>query len=209
MDDVIVGLLSTLVGLVLCFRGYLAMRVVIPIWGAFVGFFAGVGLVAASTGDGAFSGALPWVAGIALALLFGFLAYAYYAVSVIVSLAGIGFVLGASLMVGLGIGWTWIIVAVGVLCGAALGWLAISVDLPMVILIVLTSLGGASAVVGGLMVLTGALETSDFDRADVVARMDASPLWWLAYVALAVLGFLAQTRTLGSARTDLRRRFDG
>ena len=38
MKDIIVGIVAILVGALFCFRGWLAMRVVIPIWGAFGGF---------------------------------------------------------------------------------------------------------------------------------------------------------------------------
>ena len=34
MKDIVVGVLAVLVGALFCFRGWLAMRVVIPIWGA-------------------------------------------------------------------------------------------------------------------------------------------------------------------------------
>jgi len=67
MDDIIVGIVAVLTGAVFCFRGYLAMRIIIPIWGAFAGFMLGAGIVA---GDSGFlATALGWFVGIAVALL--------------------------------------------------------------------------------------------------------------------------------------------
>ena len=45
MDDILLGLLAVVVGAVFCFRGYFAMRIIIPIWGAFAGFVLGAGIV--------------------------------------------------------------------------------------------------------------------------------------------------------------------
>jgi len=45
MQDVILGTLAILVGLMFCLRGNVAMRLIIPIWGAFVGFALGAGIV--------------------------------------------------------------------------------------------------------------------------------------------------------------------
>ncbi len=52
MNDVVLALLAIAIGALFCFRGYLTMRVVIPIWGAFTGFALGAGLVAGVTDDG-------------------------------------------------------------------------------------------------------------------------------------------------------------
>src|SRR5690625_614638 len=44
MSDVVVGGLALLLGLLLCFRGSGALRILLALWGAFIGF--GVGAVA-------------------------------------------------------------------------------------------------------------------------------------------------------------------
>ena len=38
MSGILLGALAIIAGLIFCFRGYLALRTVIAIWGAFVGF---------------------------------------------------------------------------------------------------------------------------------------------------------------------------
>ena len=120
MDDVVVGLLAALTGAVFCFRGYLAMRVVIPLWGAFAGFLLGAGIVA---GDGGFlSTALGWIVGLAVAVVFGMVAYLYYEVSVLIGMTAIGFVLGTSVMVALGVTWSWVIVLSGVVLAVVLAF---------------------------------------------------------------------------------------
>lgn len=204
MDDVVIGVLAVFAGAVFCFRGYLTMRLVLPIWGAFVGFSLGAGVVAAATGDGFLEGALAFVVGIALGLLFAWLAYAYYAVSVLLSMASIGFLLGASLLVALGVEWNWLVVLGGVLVGALVAIAAIVGNLPMVLLTVLTASGGAAALVGGLMLLFGAIEAADFNRQVVVERIEDSVLWWVLFLVLAVVGIVAQFRAMDAIERDLR-----
>ena len=63
MDDILIGIFALIVGLVFCFSGYFAMRVVIPIWGAFAGFMFGAGLVDNFTDEGFLASVLGWVVG--------------------------------------------------------------------------------------------------------------------------------------------------
>lgn len=204
MSEIVLGLVAVLVGALFCFRGYLTMRLVIPIWGAFVGFSVGAGAVAAITGDHLLAGAAAWIAGVVVAIVFSSLAYLYYEISVAVAMAGIGFMLGSSLMVALNVRWTWLIILVGVVVALALGVAAIVGDLPMIILTILTATAGATAVVAGLMLLVGTLDANDLDRADVVAVIHDEPAWWLLYALIAVLGIIAQTRQLRSMEHSLR-----
>jgi hypothetical protein len=104
-----------------------------------------------TTSDGFLVGALAWLVGVAVAVVFGLLAYLYYEVSVVLAMAAVGFVLGASLMVGLNVRWSWVVLLVGVLVGLALAVLSVVGQLPMMLLTVLTALGGAGTVVAGIM----------------------------------------------------------
>jgi hypothetical protein len=209
MQDVVVGVLAIVVGAVFCFRGYLAMRLIIPVWGAFAGFMLGAGFVAGLTDEGFLRSVLAWVVGIAVGLVFALIAYLYYEVSVLIAMAAIGFALGTSLMVALGVSWSWLIVLVGVLAGAALAFVAVMGDLPGVLLTVLTAMAGASAVVAGLMLLVGAVETGDFESASATERLDDDWWWYAAYVALAIAGIVAQVRATERVRGSLREQWAG
>lgn len=204
MDDVIFGLLAIAAGALFCFRGYLAFRIIIPLWGAFVGFSTGAGVVAAVTDEGFLATGLSWVVGIAAAFAFAVLAYLFYEVAVVLLMGSIGFTLGASAMVALNVEWSWVVVLVGVAAGALLALAAIVADLPMVLLVVLSALGGASAITTGIMLLTGALDTADFDTDAVVARADHDWWWYAIYVVLAVVGLVAQLRAIDRAAATMR-----
>jgi hypothetical protein len=207
MNDIVVGTIALLTGAVFCFRGYLAMRLVIPLWGAFAGFMLGAGIV---SGDAGFLGnALGWAVGLGLALLFGIIAYLYYEVSVIVGMMGIGFVLGTSLMVALGVTWSWVIVLFGVVLAVVLAVVAIVGDLPMVLLTVLTALAGASTMIAGLMLLFGTVDVRDFN-VGVTTKNVADNWWWFViYGGLVVGGLIAQFTDIDRRRDTLREAWAG
>ncbi|MFZ4810427.1 MAG: DUF4203 domain-containing protein [Ilumatobacteraceae bacterium] len=203
MKDVLIGLVAIVVGAMFCYRGYLAMRLIIPIWGAFAGFALGAGIVDAITGDGFLVGVAGWVTGVAIAVLFAGLAYLYYEVSVLIGMAAIGFVLGSSVMVALGVTWSWVIIIVGVAVGTLLAALAIIADLPMVLLTVLTAAAGASTVVTGLMLLTNTLSTGDLSTV-TPETIDDGWWWYATYGVLMLTGIVAQIRVIESMTASVR-----
>jgi hypothetical protein len=202
MSDVFVGIIALLTGAVFCFRGYLAMRIVIPVWGAFAGFMLGAGIVA---GDAGFLADLTgWLVGAALAVVFGAIAYLYYEVSVIIGMMAIGFVLGTGLMVALGVSWSWLIVLSGVVLAVVLSFVAIAADLPMTLLTVLTALAGASTMVGGLMLMFGTVDLDDFDLGTTTENIGDGWWWFVVYGGLVVAGMIAQFTDVDRRRETLR-----
>jgi hypothetical protein len=204
MEDLVFALLVILAGGLFCFFGYLAFRVIIPVWGAVAGFSLGAGLIAAATDEGFLRTGLAWVVAIGLAVLFALLAYLFYWVAVILAMGSIGFTLGASVMGALGVDWNWVVVLVGIAGGVLLAVLAIVSDFPMILLVLLSALAGASAVTAGLMVLTGAIETEDFTDEAVTAQAGDDWWWYLVYGVLAVAGIVYQMRAMERVRGSMR-----
>jgi len=207
MRDVAFGLLAIAAGMLFCFSGFVAFRVVIPLWGAFVGFALGAGIVATG-GDGFLRTSLSWLVGLAVALVFALLAYLFYEVAVVLATASIGIALGTTLMVALGVDWTWAIAVAAVAAGILLAVLAITVNLPLVLLIVLSAFGGASAITTGLMLLFGTIDTADFDHDRVTAKAGDHRWWYVVYLVLAVAGLVVQTRAASGLTRSMRETWD-
>lgn len=205
MENFFFGLFAIVAGAAFCFRGALAFRLLIPIWGAFAGFAAGAGLIASITGDGFLQTTLAWLVGFVTAVVFAALAYLYYAVAVVIAMASVGFALGASLMVALNISWNWILILAGVVFGAVLAMAAIFANLPMMLLVILGATAGASAIVAGLMLLFGVLTTADFANAATPVVIDDQWWWYLLYLILVVMGIMAQMRVIGDIRTSMEK----
>jgi hypothetical protein len=204
VDDVIFGLLAIGAGALFCFFGYLAFRVIIPVWGALVGFGVGAGIVAAWTDEGFLATGLSWLVGIGVAIVFALLAYLFYAVAVVLAMASIGFALGTSLMAALDVSWTWVVVLVGIAAGLLLAVFAIAAELPMVLLVVLSALAGASAITTGIMVLAGTISTDEFTDDAITARANDDWWWYVLYAALAVAGIVNQVRLTARVRGSMR-----
>jgi hypothetical protein len=198
VDTIVVGIIAVLVGALLCFRGYVTMRVIISLFGAFVGFLLGAGLVAGVTDSGFGQLALSWLVGIVGAVLFGVLAYFSYQIAVVIGMAGIGFAIGTTVMAAVGVGSQVAIVVVGLLAGALLAVIAIATDLPAVILVVLTALAGASVTVAGVMLIAGTIGINRLTAEGVGAEMSRGWWWYVLYGGLALLGIIAQLRSRGS-----------
>ena len=208
MDDIVAGLLAIAVGLALCLRGYFAIRILLPLWGAFVGFGLGAALVSAVTGDGLLATVASWAVGLAAAVLFAFGAYLYYEVSIVIATGAAGFVIGSTLLVALGIDWNWFVSLGGLTFGVAFAALAILADLPMVLLTVLTALAGAATTTTGLMVLVGAVELDELEGRGVLRAFEGEGAWWWAYAVLAIVGVVSQVRVLDSLGASVRSEWD-
>jgi hypothetical protein len=204
MEDVLIGLLAIFVGAVFCFRGYLSMRIVFPLWGAWIGFVFGATLVASFDDEGFLSTLLGWLVGIVFAVAFSLLAYLFYEVAVIIGMATIGYVLGVAVLVALDVEWSWIVTLVGIACGVLLAIAAVKLDVPVVLLVVLTAAAGATAIVGGLMLLVGAVDIDDLSHSGVTDRIDASVWWWALDLVLAIAGIISQGRAAERLRGSMR-----
>ena len=176
------------------FAGQFVLRLILPIWGFLAGFAAGAGLVADLADERFLGTVFGWILGLVLGLVLAILAYFFFAVAVILAMASFGFAIGSGLVVAIGIDWNWVAVLVGLLVGAIVGLASIFLDMPMIVLIVIGSIAGAVTVVGGLMLLTGSLNSADFTRATFTESVKDSWGWWLTLVVLALLGIIIQAR---------------
>jgi hypothetical protein len=208
MDDVVVGLLAIAVGALLCLRGYLAMRLVIPVWGAFSGFFFGAGLAAGLTDKEVLGTALGWLLGLAFALVFGALAYLYFQVAVILGMGAIGFSIGAGLMVTLGIEWSWFIVLVGLVVGVAFGALALGANVPMFLLVGVSAVAGAFIVVLGAMLLFNVLDLEQLNSGRTTETIDDDAFWYVIYLGVVVASVVVQLQSMTTFEGGLRDAWD-
>jgi len=192
MDDVITGVLAVLLGLLLCFRGSGALRILLALWGAFIGFGLGAVAVVELTGQDYLGTVAGWAGAVLGALVLAALAYLFYAVAVILGFGAMGFVLGQTLAATVGAEEPWVLTVAGVVVGVVLALLAIATNLPELVLVVVSALAGASIAVAGLMLLLDVHDVEHLLSADV--PVTGRPAWYVGYLALAVVGGLVQLR---------------
>jgi hypothetical protein len=203
MADILFGLLAIIAGAAMLLAGQFVLRLMLPIWGFFVGFAFGAGLVSDLADERFLGTVLGWILGFAFALVFAIFAYLYYYVAVVLVMAAFGFALGSGLVVALGIDWSWVAVLVGLAVGAVIGLASVLTNMPMIVLVVLSSLAGAVGVVGGLMLLVGSLNSADFSRGDFTDTVSDSVGWYLLFLVLACAGVFIQARQRAMMRRSI------
>lgn len=181
------------IGTVLLFLGYRKARTVIALWVFFSGVWAGLTMVSDLANTLLLGAIMGLGIGFAIGLTLALLSYFYYSVA-IMSLAGLlGYWLGSSAMVLIGMEPGFASTVVGSLVGVIFGTVALFAKDPKFVVIPLTSFAGAVTVAGSSMILMGSVSTDDLSyTADQPAISDAW-LWLLLVLLLAALGTAAQS----------------
>ena len=107
-------------------------------------------------------------------------------------------------MVALGIDWNWVAVLIGVLVGAMVGLASVLANMPMIVLVVLSAFAGAVGVVGGLMLLVGALNSTDFSKGNFTDTVSNSFGWSVLLLVVALGGIFIQARQQLVMRRSVR-----
>ena len=194
MGQVWVGVIEIGLGLVFCFLGQSAARVVLGLWGAVFGYLAGAVLyVALYNWLGACVAVVPdWVFAVALALLLAWLAFAFYAIGVLLSMGAVGWGLGQALSQSMHLP-AWLTLSLSLLLAAGLVMAGWTMNLPRLLLIVITAAVGAGAIIDGIQVLIGGrlpwTEVS-FWRLDT----NTAALWAGGFLVLVFAGIFVQSR---------------
>lgn len=204
MGTLVAGLLTLIAGLLLCFGGYLAMRLLLALWGGYVGFVAGAVGFSMVSGEPLLAGSWSWLVAIAVAVTFALLSYAFYAAAVIIAVGGVGYALGAGVASAAGLG-SGAAIFLGLAAAALLVWLSLAARLPHLILAVVSALAGAGIALDGLMLLVGVLDPWRTGTASLQTLL-VDQWWWTAgYLVLAIAGIVVQLRS--TSRRDLRSQY--
>ncbi len=196
------ALVLFVVGIAFLFAGYRLFRALMPLWGFVVGFDVAVAVGRSVLHAQPLSTLTGWILAIVVGLLFAALAYGYYYVSVIVLAASVGFVLGETIVTAVapqpGTG----TLVAGIVGAVVLAGLAIALDLPKALIVVLTALGGATAAVIGALLALGRVDLATLQAGATGASLAViRSSWWLTLLtlALAVIGMAVQAGRLRAA----------
>jgi uncharacterized protein DUF4203 len=194
----LVGIIAIALGAGIMLLGYRLALILLPIWGFFAGFLLGAQLLQEFFGDGFLATTASWVVGVVLGLLFAVLSYLFWYVAVVILFASIGYWLGWGFMALLGFSETGLVaVAVGLLLGAVFAVAAFVTGVPLAALVVITAVGGAHALIAGILVLIGTMPVEDLGDGLVRAIITQNVGWWLLALGLAVVSIIFQLKTIG------------
>ncbi|MFN8620394.1 MAG: hypothetical protein U0869_06570 [Chloroflexota bacterium] len=209
LEWIIVGIFALLIGAAFCFSGFKWFLVLLPIWGAIVGFTWGMDAMHALFGSTFFADALALVVGIITAVVFAVLSYLYYYFAVVLIGGAIGYYLGVGVMDWLNLGGLQILTfIVGIVVGAIFAYGFIVLAMPAILAIWGTAILGAAAMVSGIILIlnlgqfpgTNQEISSQLDSISAISLVGHTALPWLwiiVGIVLAVAGGMAQIRMVG------------
>ena len=198
LNVLVVAILALVIGLAFCFAGYRFFRILIAIWGFFAGFMLVSQAVAASAGGHILISALGVVIAVIVGLIAAALAYYLYVAAVAILGASVGFWIGTGLMTALGFSsQSAPALLVGIIAAVILVLIILAWNLTKLLIIISTSLGGASTAIAGVLLLLRIIPLDALTVGVMGAIIRGSPIWSLAWLALAVVGIIVQ---LGSTQ---------
>jgi hypothetical protein len=195
MKEVIFALLAGGIGVLLLTAGYRFARILIPIWAFFAGFSVGAAVFADATNAAFIATTLGIVTGIIVGLVFALFAYFFYSLAVVLLGATTGYWIGTAFISWLGFSKGFLSAVVGISLGIVFALLTIGFNVAKYLLIALTSIAGAVALVGGLFVLFNKIELSAFDYTTASTAIGDSVLWSIVTFVLITIGIVVQTIT--------------
>ena len=197
LEVVFVALFAAVFGAALLVLGYRMFLVLLPVFGFFAGLWLGAHAVTLIFGTGFLSTVTSWIAGIGLGLLFAILAYLFYLLAIVLISAVIGYGLGSGVMVAIGLNPGLITALVGIVCAVVVIGLVLLLNLQKYVVIGLTVIVGANAVILAVLLLFGQVSLSNLTTAGeaISPVLHASLFWTIVWVIMAGLGVWAQLHT--------------
>jgi hypothetical protein len=194
VTETVIGLLAIAIGVLACFAGYRVFRIVLPILGFVVGLGIGAQLAEALFNEPYLGSVLSWVIAILIGLVAATIAFVWWYVSVALAIAGLGYAIGYGAATGLGVGATAALV-IGVALGVLFAIAAIVMRIPTGIVIVVSAFWGASALLGGALVLMGRIEPSQLRNGTVDVVIADSLVLLAIWLAIGIAGAVVQWMT--------------
>ena len=192
---IIFALLALFIGAGLILAGYRLARFMIPLWGFLAGLAVGGDVVSGLNHTPFLGTVLGILVGLGLGLLLAVFAYLYYSIAVIVLVGAAGYWLGSSTILLFGFDPGVLSVVVGSALGILFGILALVYNAPKYSLIVISSVAGAMAAVGGTMLLFNKLPLDSFSYATINHAVSNSFWWTLLAIVGALAGIIFQVMT--------------
>ena len=190
----LIGLLAVIVGLAFTFLGYRLFLILLPIWGAVVGFLFGANLAEVIFNRPFLADVTSILLGILFAILFAIGSYLWYWIAVALLAGSVGYALGLGIMRYIGNTDRTLDIVVAIVVAILFAIIAIWLGLPKYLAIFLTAVGGAFTAVTGLGVLIGRIPVSALESGSIGAHVgsDLGLIWLIGAIALAAIGIYYQ-----------------
>jgi len=191
------AILALIIGVLALVAGYRLFLLLLPIWGFFAGFAMGAHATTLIFGTGFLSTATSWIVGFVAGLIFAVLSYLIYIVGVALLSAAFGYFLAAGVTL-LFLDPGLIVTLVGLGGAVVMAFVVLAFNIQKPVLEFITSFGGATAVLTGIMLLFGRISLEALGENPVRMVLDDSIFWLIVWLVLGFVGFgiqIASNRT--------------
>ncbi len=192
-EGILLGLVALAIGAAFCFYGFRFFLILLPLWAFLVGFSAGAQIIGTWFGEGFLATLTGWVVGFVVGAGFALISYLWYWAAVVLLGGGVGYLIGVGLMAMIGVH-GFLGVAVGLVLAVVFAIGTILLAVPRVLVVVLTAIGGAAMLVGGVLLALGIIPVDSLKDGVLGAFLQNNLLWGLIFIALAVIGAFYQLR---------------
>ncbi len=199
LQTVLLAGFAALLGIALCFYGYRFFLVFLPIWGFFGGFWLGAEATRLVLGGGFLATTTGWVTGLSAGLFVAIFSYLFFKLGVVLVSAAIGFAVGASALRSIGVEAEPILLAAGFATAAVVVFLTLRYQLHKLVVMLLTALGGANAIILAALLLIGRVRPVELAAMGNIIQpvLHDSILWLVFWLAITVAGLATQLRKSG------------
>ena len=187
-----ITMIALVLGLVITFGGYRLFLALLPLWGFFFGFGLGAQTLNYLFGYGFLASITSWVVGFIVGVIFAVLSYFFYIFGVAAMAGSVGYGLGVSLMLWIGLSQGLVTWLVGIALGMALIILTFKLSLQKFIIVIGTALIGSSVMIGTLLLGVEGLSLMRLAENPIQTMLQNSPLWAILYFVLATSGIFVQ-----------------
>jgi hypothetical protein len=203
IEGIIIGLLGVVLGAAFCFAGFRYFLVLLPVWGLFAGFMLGAGAVTTLVGEGFLATTLGIIVGFIVGLVFAVLSYLYWWGAVAVVGGTLGYWVAHWVLVVVGFSSDgFVTTMIALVAGVVLGILALVVNAPKLVAIILTAFAGASWLTAGIALFLGVVKPEDLPNGALVGVYQAGWLWIGIWAVAAAAGIIAQLQMTARMEQD-------
>ncbi len=192
------SMIALLIGLTVTFGGYRFFLFLLPIWGFFFGFGLGAETLQVIFGVGFLATVSSWVVGFIVGAAFAVLSYLFYIVAVALLAGSFGYGLAVAILTAIGLNFGFIVWVLGIVAGIIVAAVVLIFNIQKYAIIVITALGGTSAIIFTLLAMFGNLTPAEMLLNPVMTAISNSFWWLLFYLVLAIAGIVVQ---LGANRS--------
>lgn len=185
------AVIALIIGVLALLAGYRLFLLLLPIWGFFAGFALGAQATVMLFGGGFLATITSWIIGFVVALIFAVLSYLIYIVGVALLSAAFGYFLGAGIML-LFLDPGLIVTLVGLAGAVVMAFLVLAFNIQKPVIEFITSFGGATAVLTGILLLLGRIPFESLGENPVRLVREDSIFWMIAWLVLGFVGFAIQ-----------------